>query len=426
MTSEAPAQPPPPERKDGERKVGEGGVIFVCAAMLIDTISFGILIPVLPRLLVELEGGAMADATRTAGWLTVLFSALMFLFGPAIGNLSDRFGRRPILLGSMAAFCLNYLMMGLAQDLWILFVGRALTGIAGALYGPCNAYVADITPPERRAQRFALIGAAFGVGFILGPAIGGLVGQFDPRAPFYVAAAMAGLNFLFGWFVLPESLPKERRRGFDWRRANPVGALSALAQRRDVFPIVGCIFLWFFAFQVYPATWAFFATLKFDMSPGEIGIQLAYSGLLMALMQGGFTGRIVRAVGERRAAMIGMFSGATGMLLSALAPAPWFLYVAATVGCLHGLAGTSMNAIISSRTLATEQGALQGGVASLNGLGSVLAPLILTQTLAYFSSAEAPFRFVGSAFALSAAISLLALLLFFNATRGWSRIAQPA
>jgi DHA1 family tetracycline resistance protein-like MFS transporter len=381
---------------EGRKPVGEGAVVFVCAAMLIDTISFGILIPVLPSLLIELEGAAMTDATRTAGYLTVLFSALVFLFGPAMGNLSDRFGRRPILLGSVAAFCLN------------------------------NAYVADITPPERRAQRFALIGAAFGVGFILGPALSGLVGQFDPRAPFFVAAAMAGLNFLFGWFVLPESLPKERRRPYDIRRANPVGALSGLAGRRDVFPIVACMFLWMFAFQVYPATWAFFATLKFEMSPGAIGLQLAYSGLLMAMMQGGLTGRIVRRVGERSAALLGMASGAAGMIASAFAAAPWMLYVASTIGCLHGLAGASMNAIVTSRTPATEQGALQGGVSSLNGLGAVAAPLLLTQTLAAFSAPDAPLRFTGAAFVLSALIALAAMGLFFAATRGWRAIESAA
>jgi DHA1 family tetracycline resistance protein-like MFS transporter len=411
---------------EGRKPVGEGAVVFVCAAMLIDTISFGILIPVLPSLLIELEGAAMTDATRTAGYLTVLFSALVFLFGPAMGNLSDRFGRRPILLGSVAAFCLNYVAMGFAQELWVLFVGRALTGVAGALYAPCNAYVADITPPERRAQRFALIGAAFGVGFILGPALSGLVGQFDPRAPFFVAAAMAGLNFLFGWFVLPESLPKERRRPYDIRRANPVGALSGLAGRRDVFPIVACMFLWMFAFQVYPATWAFFATLKFEMSPGAIGLQLAYSGLLMAMMQGGLTGRIVRRVGERSAALLGMASGAAGMIASAFAAAPWMLYVASTIGCLHGLAGASMNAIVTSRTPATEQGALQGGVSSLNGLGAVAAPLLLTQTLAAFSAPDAPLRFTGAAFVLSALIALAAMGLFFAATRGWRAIESAA
>lgn len=405
MTAEAPPKP------------RESAVLFVCAAMLIDTISFGILIPVMPQFLAEITGESVSDATRVAGYLVVTFAALQFVCGPIIGNLSDRFGRRPVLLGSMAAFAVNYAIMGVTESVAVLFFARALTGIAGATYGPCNAYVADITPPERRAQRFALLGAAFGLGFILGPALGALVGQMGPRAPFFVAAAMAGVNFLFGLFVLPESLTKERRRKFEWKRANPIGALAALRKRPEVLGIVSCIFLYNFAFQVYPTTWSFFAALKFDWGPGAMGIALAYSGLLMAVMQGGFTGRIVRAIGEPRAVLLGMTSAASGMLWNAFCVAGWQLYIGATLGGLQGLAGASMNAIASKNTPPDQQGELQGAVASLNGIGAIVSPFLLTQTLSFSTGPRAPAYFPGAAFFLSACLTLAALALFFTVAR---------
>lgn len=405
------------------KRVGEGAVVFVCAAMLIDTISFGLLIPVLPQLLVELTGQTVSQSAQTAGWLTVLFSGLVFLCGPLIGNLSDAYGRRPVLLASMAMFAVNYALMGAAHSLIFLFIGRALTGISGATYGPCNAYVADITPPERRAQRFALIGAAFGAGFVLGPALGALVGQFGARVPFYVAAAMAGVNFLFGWFVLPESLPKERRRPFDIRRANPLGTLMALRKRGDVIAIVCCIFLWNFAFQVYPTTWSFFTMLQLNWGVAAIGFSLAYSGILMVLIQGGLTGRIVRAIGERRAAIVGLSSGICGMILAAFSGQGWMLYLASTIGGLQGLSGASMNALISQRTPPDQQGELQGGVASLNGLGAIFGPLLLSQTISYFTGPRGPFYFPGAAFALSATIASCGLILFVLTTR---RLTAPA
>ncbi len=409
-----------------QKQIGEGSVIFVCGVMLIDTISFGIIIPVLPDFLASMTHSSVSDATRIGGYLVVIFAALQFICGPIIGNLSDRFGRRPILLGSMAAFAANYLLMGAATNLWMLFIGRAISGVAGATYGPANAYVADITPPERRAQRFALVGAAFGIGFILGPALGGLVGHFSPRAPFFVAAAMAGVNFLFGLFVLPESLPRARRRPFDWRRANPVAALSGLQRNRELLPIVACIFLFTFAFQVYPTTWSYFASLKFGWGPGALGAALAYSGLLMALMQGAMTGRIVRALGERRAVMLGMGSAMLGMICNAFSVYGWQAYACSTLGCLQGLSGAGMNAIATSRVQADRQGELQGAIASLNGIGLIISPFILTQTLSFFTGPHAPMRFAGAAFVVSALITAAALTLFIFATRHFQRLGPRA
>lgn len=414
MTEEAPAP---------QKRAGEGAIVFVCAAMLIDTISFGLLMPVLPPLIQELTGQTLSEASATAGWLFVTFAAFQFFAGPVMGNLSDRFGRRPILLASMAAFFVNYTLMGFAHEIALLFIGRAITGAAGAIFAPANAYVADVTPPERRAQRFALIGASFGAGFVLGPAIGGLLGGLDPRAPFFVAAGLAFLNFTLGWFVLPESLPPERRRAFDWRRANPIGALLSLRKRPEVLTIVFAIFLWNFAFQVYPATWPFFTMLQFDWGTTAIGFSLAYSGIIMVIMQGGFTGRIVRAVGERTAVVLAMISSILGMIVASAASAGWMLYLSSTIACLQGLAGPAMNAIITSRTPADQQGELQGGVASFNGLAAIFGPLVLSQTLSHFTAPDAPVHFAGAAFALAAAISLGALGVFLWATRDFRRLA---
>lgn len=407
-----------PQTDEPPKPAGESAIMFICAS-----ISFGIIVPVLPHFLAELSGQSLSDATRIGGWLAFTFAVMQFLCSPLMGNLSDRFGRRPILLLSMAAFCVNYLLMGAAQSLWVLFVGRAVSGAAGAAFVPANAYVADITPPQLRAQRFGLVGAAFGVGFVLGPALGALVGQISPRAPFYVAAAMAGLNFLFGWFVLPESLPKERRRALELARANPLASLSALRKHPEVLSIVACIFLWNFAFQVYPTTWAFFATLKFNWDVGAVGLLLAFSGGLMAVMQGGFTGRIVRALGERRAAILGMTSCVAAMICNAFSVYGWQAYICATVGSLQGAANASMNAIITSRMPPTQQGELQGAVASLNGIAMIVSPVLLTQTIAYFTGPAAPFHFAGAGFLLAACIAGAAFALLVWSTRNFSRLA---
>lgn len=411
-----------------EQKAGRRAMTFVFLAVLIDTIGFGIIIPVLPQFLMDLTGHNASQATRDAGFLVVTFAIFQFLFGPLIGNLSDRFGRRPILLFSMAMFGANYLLSALAPTLAWLFVGRALSGISGAIYAPANAFIADITPPEERARRFSLMGAAFGVGFVLGPALGGLIGELGPRAPFYAAAIMAGLNFIFGYFVLPETLPKERRRAFDIRRANPLGALFSLGKYKSVIAVIASIFLWFLAFQVYPATWSFFVTLRFDWQPALIGASLAVSGVAMATVQAFFTGRIVKSFGERGAAAIGFTSGIVGMMAYVFVPFGWMIFFIPLLAAWQGVAGPAMNAIISGRVPADQQGELQGGVASANGLGAIIGPLLLTQALAAATSPGAPIHFPGAAFALAAFISLFALGLFLWATRKRPdpAIAEPA
>jgi len=397
------------------RQAGKHALIFIFFTVLIDTIGFGVVLPVLPKLLMTMTGQTAAQVTLTAGFLLSTYAGLQFVCGPVMGNLGDRFGRRPVLLGSLAAFSLDYLLMGFAPTVAWLFLGRAIAGIAGAVYSPAMAYVADVSPPEKRAQSFGLVGAAFGLGFILGPALGGLIGELGPRAPFFLAAGLALLNFAYGLFVLPESLPAERRRRFEWKRANPFGTLMALRRYPAVVSIAGAVFLWQLGHQVYPSTWSFFAKIRFNWSEAEIGASLAFVGVLMAFTQGFLTGKIVKRVGEYRAVMLGVGSGVVSMLLLAFATQTWFAYVAMGSGILQGLAYPSMNAIMSKRVPANEQGELSGGVASMMSLTTILGPLLMTQTLGRFSGAGAPVYFPGAAFLLASTLATLALLIVLRA-----------
>jgi DHA1 family tetracycline resistance protein-like MFS transporter len=386
-------------------------VIFVLLTVLIDTIGFGIIMPVLPQLIMQIANVDLAGAARLGGLLLVVFAVLQFLFGPVMGNLSDRFGRRPVLLISLIAFSLNYALMGLAQNLTLLFIGRALTGMAGAVYAPANAYVADVTPPEKRAQSFGLIGAMFGLGFILGPAIGGFLGELGPRAPFFAAAGLAALNFVYGVFVLPESLPPERRRSFSLARANPLGTLRAFRSHPRVLGFALVAFVWQLAFHVYPATWSYFTIAKFSLSPREIGATLALSGLSMTIVQAFLTGRIVGRIGEGRAAPIGFLVGMSAFLAYAFMTQKWMLYPVLAVGGLQGVAMPSLNSLMSKELGPERQGELAGGMASVMGLSSVVGPLVLTQVLAKFSAPDAPVYFPGAAFVVAAACALLCVLL---------------
>lgn len=386
-------------------------LVFVFLALLIDTIGFGIITPVLPQLIMEISAVDVGGAARIGGALLVVFAGLQFLCGPVMGNLSDRYGRRPILLSSMLVFGLNYLLMGFAPNMTWLFVGRALTGISGAIYAPANAFIADVTPPDRRAQSFGLIGAAFGFGFILGPAIGGLLGEWGPRAPFFAAAALALLNFVFGFFVLPETLPRDRRRAFNLARANPLGTLRAFRGQPFVLSVVFAAFFWQLAFHVYPSTWSYYAIAKFELSPREIGATLAMSGLSSALVQSTLTGRLVARFSERRTALFGVAWGALMFVCFAFVPRSWMLYPVLALSGLQGMTNPSINALLSRELGPERQGELQGGMSSVIGLSSILGPWALTQTLAQFTGPNASFVFPGAAFLLATLLSCVCFVL---------------
>lgn len=390
-------------------------LLFIFFTVLIDTIGFGIVMPVMPQLLTSLTGQPVAETALYAGWLLSTYAVLQFLCGPIMGNLSDRFGRRPVLLVSLAAFAFDYMLMGFAPTLAWLFLGRAIAGIAGAVYSPAMAYIADVTLPEKRAQSFGLMGAAFGTGFIVGPMLGGFLGELGPRAPFFAAAALGALNFFYGVFVLPESLPKERRRPFDWKRANVLGTFTAFARYPAILAIAGAVFLWQLAHQVYPSTWSFFAKINLQWSEFQIGLSLAFVGVLMIFTQGYLTGKVVPKIGEYRAAIVGMASGGLSMLLLAFATTSWWAYFAMAAGVVQGFAYPSMNAIMSKQAPPDQQGELQGGVSSMMSLTTIIGPLVLTQTLGHFSQHNASPYFPGAAFLLSASLALVAILIFARA-----------
>jgi DHA1 family tetracycline resistance protein-like MFS transporter len=396
---------------------GKHAFAFVFVTVLIDTIGFGIVLPVMPALLVELTGETVDQASIEGGWLAFSYAIAQFVFGPIIGNLSDHYGRRPVLLFSLLAFGIDYAVMGLAPTLSWLFLGRVIAGIAGASFTTANACVADISPPDKRAQNFGMMGAAFGVGFILGPAIGGLLGSFGPRAPFFAASALALINVAYGYFLLPETLAPESRRPFTWRRANTLGTIVQMRKYPIVMGMAWALFLWQLAHQSLPNIWAYYTKLKFDWTERAIGMSLAFAGVAMIVVQGGLTRVIIPKLGERNAALLGVVVAIFSFLGYAFASTGWMIYVVITFASLMGLASPSMNALMSRQIPASAQGELQGGIASIYSLTTILGPLLSTQLFGYFASAAAPVYFPGAPFACSAVLCVVCAALFLRATR---------
>jgi DHA1 family tetracycline resistance protein-like MFS transporter len=382
-------------------------VPIVLTILLLDSIGFGIVLPVLPGLIVHLGQVTLAEATRIAGYMLVAYAGAQFFAGPVLGNLGDRFGRRPILLFCAIAFGLDYLMMAAAPTLAWLFLGRLIAGVAGATYGPANAVLADVTAPEKRGATFGLMGAAFGLGFILGPAIGGLTAGFGTRVPFVIAAILAGINALWIAFRLPETLPVASRRPFRWRDAHILGAFRPLFHAGGATPLLVAALFWQLAHFVYPATWAFWAGLALDWDAAAIGWSLAAAGLAMALAQTFVTGRAIARFGEARTVVIGMIVGGLSFLAYVFATAAWMVYAIIFFSALQGLVYPSMNALLSRMTDASHQGALQGGMASIASIAAILGPLAMTQALAYGAEHGEP----GGAFLLAALLVLCALLI---------------
>ncbi len=380
-------------------------VPIVLAAVLIDTIGFGIVMPVLPTLIVQLKGGSLADAARTGGALLIAFAAAQFFAGPIFGNLGDRFGRRPVLLTAMVAFAIDYALMAFAPTIGWLFLGRIIAGVAGAIYGPANAVLADVTPPEKRGETFGLMGAAFGTGFIIGPAIGGLLAGFGPRAPFLVAGALAVLNACWMAAAMPETLEAADRRPFAWRRANAFGAFKPLFHAGGAAPLLIVAFCWQLGQMVYPATWAFWCEIRFGWSPHLIGLSLAASGVTMALTQVFVTGRAIRRFGELGTVMIGISVAVATFTAITFATTGWMVFALIALGSLTGLVFPGINALLSNGVDSANQGALQGGMASLGSVAEVIGPLAMTQTLAFGAEHGAP----GAAFLLAAALAAVAL-----------------
>jgi DHA1 family tetracycline resistance protein-like MFS transporter len=386
---------------------------FIFVTMLVDTIGLGIIIPVTPAIIKQLTGQELSGAASWGGWLMFVFALMQFLCAPIIGNLSDRFGRRPVLILSLVALAIDYAITGLAPTIAWLFVGRFLSGAAGAAYPTVNAYIADVSPPEKRAANFGLTGAAFGIGFILGPGIGGIIGDhWGARAPFFVAAAIALANALFGLLVLKESLPPERRRKFEIWRANPLGALQSIGRFPSMIGLIGVGVLLLLAHDALPATWTYYTMLKFHWTPAQVGYSLMAVGVLTAATFAVLPRLVVPRLGEIRAVYVGFFCAALGYAGYAFSSTAWTLYAWMVVWALGGVGGPALNAIMSKAVPADQQGELMGARASMDSITSIVAPLLMTGLFRYFTSGHAFLYFAGVSFFAAALFEFGALALF--------------
>jgi DHA1 family tetracycline resistance protein-like MFS transporter len=383
---------------------------FIFVTLLIDTTGFGIIIPVMPKLIQQLIHGDISEASKFGGWLGFAYAAMQFLFAPVLGNLSDKYGRRPVLLFSLFGFGIDYLFLSFANSIWWLFLGRAVAGITGASFTTATAYIADISSPEDRAKNFGLVGAAFGMGFILGPVLGGVLGHYGTRVPFYAAAVLSLLNWLYGYFVLPESLSKENRRRFEWKRANPLGSLVALNKYPSVVGLIGALVLVYLGSHAVHSNWAFFNIEKFNWSERLIGISLGVVGLLVGLVQGLLIRIVNPKLGNEKSIYVGLGLYALGLLLFGLATQSWMMFVFLVPYCLGGIAGPALQAVISSQVPANEQGELQGALTSLISATSIVGPPLMTNIFAYFTHKGAPVYMPGAPFLLGAVLMLISTI----------------
>ncbi|MDA1274524.1 MAG: TCR/Tet family MFS transporter [Verrucomicrobia bacterium] len=382
---------------------------FILVTLTLDVLGIGLIIPILPRLIANFEGGDVAAASGTFGLLGALYSVMQFLCAPFLGSLSDRFGRRPVILLSLLGSGLDYFLLAFAPTLGWFFVGRAIVGMTSANFAVATAYIADISPPEKRAANFGFIGAAFGLGFILGPALGGLLGNVGLRVPFLVAGALSLLNWLYGWFVLPESLQLENRRAFSWRRSNPVGALLDLRRYPMVFGLAGTFFVIQLAHQALPNTWVLYTNYRYNWSVGQTGLSLAVVGLMAAIVQGGLTGRVVKRLGEKRTVWLGLMAAACSLVGYGLATEGWMVYVILIAGSFSGITGPAMRALISRGVSANEQGGVQGILTSLLSVTGIIGPLLMTRLFSFFIGKTSPIHLPGAAFFFGAALMVVAM-----------------
>lgn len=392
---------------------------FIFVTLLIDVTGLGLIIPVMPKLIEQLLGvNDISKASQYGGWLTFAYAFMQFIFAPVLGNLSDKYGRRPVLLFSLFGFGIDYLFLSFAPSIAWLFVGRLIAGITGASFTTASAYIADISNAENRAQNFGMIGAAFGLGFILGPMVGGLLGELGARVPFYVAAGLALANWLYGYFILPESLDKEHRREFEWKRANPLGSLLQLKKYPAVGGLVVSLVLVYLAAHAVQSNWSFFNIEKFKWTPKMIGISLGTVGLLVGAVQGGLVRVINPRIGNEKSVYFGLALYALGLLLFAFASESWMMFVFLIPYCLGGIAGPALQSIISGHVPPNEQGELQGALTSLMSVTTIVGPIMMTNLFAYFISPKAPIYFPGVSFLLGAVLMILSAIWAYFALRG--------
>lgn len=385
---------------------------FVFITVLIDSMGIGIIIPVIPGLIRELTDLSFGQAALWGGFLTLAYALMQFVLGPTVGNLSDRFGRRPVLLLSLAVMAIDYLIMAVAQSLWVLFLGRLIAGAAGATHSTANACMADISPPEKRAQNFGLMGAAFGIGFIIGPILGGLAGEVSTRAPFYAAAAIAFANFCYGLVVLPETLGEANRRPFSWIRANPLGVALQIAKVPMVAWFVLAFFLFNLAHYVYPAVWSYYTQEAFDWTTGQVGLSLALVGVGFALVQGWLIRLILPRIGEARTALFGFLMSILGLAVLSAATEGWMVLAVIPITALGAVLTPALTGLMANRVPDNAQGELQGALSSVTAITMIVTPVLMTQLFGYFTAATTSYYFPGAPFLAAAMIMSLAMLPF--------------
>ena len=389
-------------------------VVFILINVALDAMGIGLIIPVMPDLIREVNGGTLAAAALWGGILSTSFAVMQFLFGPLLGGLSDRFGRRPVLLLSLVVMSADYLVMAVAGSIWLLLAGRIVGGITAATQATASAYMADISTPEKKAANFGLIGAAFGMGFVMGPLIGGLLAEYGTRAPFYAAAGLAAVNALFGWIVLTETVTERIRRPFSWARASPLGSLRVLGQLPGLGPLLVVFFLYQLAFIVYPAVWSYFAVERFAWSPAMIGFSLALFGIMLAVVQGGFMPLVLRVLDERGAVIYGLTFDIAAFGALAIVTSGTIALILIPVTAFAGVVTPALQGIMSKTVDDNQQGELQGALTSIGALAMIVSPLVMTSVFAAFSGPLAPVYLPGAPFILSAGLVIVAVGVFLR------------
>lgn len=392
-------------------KKGKSALFFIFLTVVIDTVGLGIIIPVMPALIRELIHGDLSMASQYGGWLTFCYAFTQFIFASVLGNLSDRYGRRPVLLFSLFGFSINYLLMGFAPSITWLFIGRLVAGITGASHTVAAAYIADISTPEKKAQNFGLLGAAFGLGFIIGPVLGGLLGQYGPKIPFFAAAALSLCNLIYGYFVVPESLKPEFRRPFLWRNANPIGAFRHMKRYPQIYALISCIFLINIAAHAVQSTWSYYTMEKFGWDEKMVGLSLGFIGVLLTIVQAGLLRIIIPKLGLPKAILLGLLLYSLSLPLMGLAPTTQFLFASSFIYVFAGIAGPAVQSMISNLTPSTEQGQIQGGIASLISLTAIIGPLLMSSLFSFFTKKGTALYFPGIPFIAGGILAFTAFII---------------
>ncbi len=392
-------------------------ITFILISVMLDSMGIGLIMPVMPDLIQEVEGQGIGAAAVWGGILATIFAAMQFLFGPTLGNLSDRYGRRPVLIISLVIMAFDYVLMALAYTIWLLVLGRVIGGITAATQATSAAYMADISDPDEKAANFGLIGAAFGVGFVLGPIIGGLLAEYGTRAPFWAAACLAAANAVFGYFVLPETVTDKIRRPFEWRRANPLGAFKNIGALPGLKRLLLITFVYTIAFFVYPGVWAYFGAERFGWGPGMIGLSLGIFGIGIAVVQGLLIRPILKRIGDRKAVILGLSIDVLAFVALGFVTQGWIALALTPLTALGSIAGPALQGIMSRTASDDQQGELQGTVTSINAVATIVAPLMVTQTFFFFTDGNGPFYAPGAPFLLSAVLTVGCIIVFLQTPR---------